>query len=615
MVRSMEFLFAVPSAPDQQVFIAVTSADTESNISAFVERIKHMTPMLKKISILPFPDDNGPHFPVHQLNSLFAQLYQHAVDIAYNIGHQPVILDQKLCGLRSLVYSSSNLQDRGKQIMELARRNVSTLQLLDINVDAIINITDLIQNADGSYAQYPCLQSFKLRGPQDIDVPQQPVFPGAVPFPRLRCLDIGMVNPFGDDTPFRGNVATLESLSLSPSPGTTRVLREYRIFTPVSHPRLQYVHVGVDLYYEPRIFTSYVDYVRFVLNIGANASVRVLFGFLEGSTLHSVLPALGEYTCIQVLKLGPFHVNLWDAIALVKALPLLSDLYAPSPVLGPLPDGIAKNELPAYVTANYLPRGKWFRCWVFTIPPRDIENAVRCVLLLALVCANFDYAAVSKVKRELFMAHMREMISTDGFRPQAPRLRRLLFGGWKNEIRSVNTVFAESGLAQFELARRWLAEHGHTSFATVTCLAVAVLAQTNPMPASDTTTSPAPKVADTPVVNVATGQMPQIPQVTQMPSSLTAISGSPGLSGDVWYLPVCTVDSITAAGASATPPAPESCQYGIQLAPVPQNAMRMMLRVMRTMFRAINAAAMEPTRFWFGRSSTSMTFMPEMPEQ
>ncbi|KAJ1925379.1 hypothetical protein GGI09_003948 [Coemansia sp. S100] len=229
-----------------------------------------------------------------------------------------------------------------------------------------------------------------------------------------------------------------------------------------------------------------------------------------------------------------------------------------------------------------------------------------------------------------------------------------------------------------------------TSFATISCLAVAVLAQTNPMPASDTT-SPAPKVADTPVANVATGQMPQMPQVAQMPSSLTQsllsrlisyfdmsrvssvdtttpvmitqvfdptmnkfthLSMNVVQSGDVWYLPVCTVDSITGvgtsvagtsdagtaaagvpeagaavtgasaavppAGASAAPSLPMSCQYGIQLTPVPQNAMRMMLRVMRTKFRAINAAAMEPTRFWFGRPSTGMTMLHdtlETPEE
>ncbi|KAJ1915915.1 hypothetical protein GGI09_001499 [Coemansia sp. S100] len=236
------------------------------------------------------------------------------------------------------------------------------------------------------------------------------------------------------------------------------------------------------------------------------------------------------------------------------------------------------------------------------------------------------------------------------------------------------------------------------SFAAISCLAAAVLAQTNPMPAGDTT-SPAPKVADTPVANVVTGQLPQMPQVTQMPSSLTQsllsrlityfdmsrvssvdtttpvmitevfdptmnkfthLSMNVVQSGDVWYLPVCAIDSIIGAGtsvagtsdagtsaagapeastaaagasaavppagasvappagASAAPSAPMSCQYGIQLTPMPQNAMRMMLRVMRTMFRAINAAAMEPTRFWFGRPSTGMTMLHdtlETPEE
>ncbi|KAJ2022331.1 hypothetical protein GGI06_001862 [Coemansia sp. S85] len=78
-------------------------------------------------------------------------------------------------------------------------------------------------------------------------------------------------------------------------------------------------------------------------------------------------------------------------------------------------------------------------------------------------------------------------------------------------------------------------------------------------------------------------------------------------SGDVWYLPVCTVDSITDTGSAvASLPSTESYQHGIQLTPVPQNAMRMAMRVWRTMFRAIEAAAREPTRFWSGRSPTGL---------
>ncbi|KAJ2813995.1 hypothetical protein H4S07_000238 [Coemansia furcata] len=184
-----------------------------------------------------------------------------------------------------------------------------------------------------------------------------------------------------------------------------------------------------------------------------------------------------------------------------------------------------------------------------------------------------------------------------------------------------------------------------TSFAAISCLVVAVLAQTNTVPASDAT-SPAPEVANTPIPNVVIGQTPQ---VAQMPHSMTQsllarlssyfdmshlssvdtatpvmtvkvfdptmnkytlLSMNVVQSGDVWYLPVCTINSITTAGSSAAPPLPESCQFAIQLTPVPQNAMRMMMRVMRTMVRSIEAAAIEPTRYMFGRASTGMTYMP-----
>ncbi|KAJ2252994.1 hypothetical protein GGI13_002956 [Coemansia sp. RSA 455] len=165
-----------------------------------------------------------------------------------------------------------------------------------------------------------------------------------------------------------------------------------------------------------------------------------------------------------------------------------------------------------------------------------------------------------------------------------------------------------------------------TSFAAITFLFLAVQAQNNPMPASDTA-SPA-RQAPVYSSNVVAGQMPQMPSsLTQLlldrlasyfdMSHLSSIGTTTPLmvtqvfdptinkfthlsmnvvqSGDVWYLPVCTINSITAAGASAAPSAPESCQYGIQLIPVPRDAGRMMLRVMRTMFRAIIAAAREPT--------------------
>ncbi|KAJ1941052.1 hypothetical protein FBU59_003618 [Linderina macrospora] len=55
-------------------------------------------------------------------------------------------------------------------------------------------------------------------------------------------------------------------------------------------------------------------------------------------------------------------------------------------------------------------------------------------------------------------------------------------------------------------------------------------------------------------------------------------------NGDAYYVPVCSVDSIVQAGLSVIP-ASASCQYGIQLTPVPRNAARLMFRVMHAVFR------------------------------
>ncbi|KAJ2819230.1 hypothetical protein FBU31_005607 [Coemansia sp. 'formosensis'] len=302
-------------------------------------------------------------------------------------------------------------------------------------------ITRLIRNTDGSYVQYPCLRALKLGGSRRLDVPRLPVFPGAVPFPNLQHLDMRSVYPFGDDTAFRGNAATLESLALISSPDSVRVLQQYRVFTPASHPKLQHVRLGVDFSSEPELFETDIDYMRFLLSIGPNAPVRTVLYSYTDLAFQSVIPVFGEYACIQILTLESVHMSLWDAFAMIKALPLLSDMYAPFPVLGPRPDGVPNHKLPAYVLANFSPIGERFRCWnSMSYISGSVKSAVRCALLLALVCPNFDYVATHLVSRYLFMAHMKKMITTDGFRPHASRLRRLLFGGSTDEIPNVKMI-------------------------------------------------------------------------------------------------------------------------------------------------------------------------------
>ncbi|KAJ2264048.1 hypothetical protein GGI01_000177 [Coemansia sp. RSA 376] len=119
----------------------------------------------------------------------------------------------------------------------------------------------------------------------------------------------------------------------------------------------------------------------------------------------------------------------------MQSLPLLSDLHTSMPSLGPIPDGVTLDMLSEHVISNYAPMGKRFRCWHLEESSfSNFKDAKVCVflLLLALACPNFDYSGPHSVYRELFMSQMEMNISSDPFKPYAPRLHRLLFTEWQN---------------------------------------------------------------------------------------------------------------------------------------------------------------------------------------
>ncbi|KAJ2891804.1 hypothetical protein GGI21_005763 [Coemansia aciculifera] len=77
---------------------------------------------------------------------------------------------------------------------------------------------------------------------------------------------------------------------------------------------------------------------------------------------------------------------------------------------------------------TYASVGKWFRCWQFgLIKERELFNLPTCMLFLALVCPNFDYAAVDGRYRKQFMEALKAEIDEPEFSPDALRLQRLLF--------------------------------------------------------------------------------------------------------------------------------------------------------------------------------------------
>ncbi|KAJ2032098.1 hypothetical protein IWW57_000385, partial [Coemansia sp. S610] len=162
------------------------------------------------------------------------------------------------------------------------------------------------------------------------------------------------------------------------------------------------------------------EQIQFVLSIAPCATVRRV----DGQILARLLPLFANITSIRVLSLPEMVVNFWDMIALIKSLPLLSDLRTSFPVLGPEHRDIKPNELPSYVAKTFGPISWWFCRWYFC----DLDNSMavaKCVLLLALICPNFEHINPEHYDDDDFVSAMRELCCTPGFKPFAARLRSL----------------------------------------------------------------------------------------------------------------------------------------------------------------------------------------------
>ncbi|KAJ2096507.1 hypothetical protein GGI13_000954 [Coemansia sp. RSA 455] len=410
--------------------------NTTHNIGEFVRQVKQMAPAIGQVVIntsgKPTDSDGDEERYFKDLVSRLFEIGETTVlkDPSGHIG--PFVDMDRICDLVHLTFPANS---QTSLVLSLARRNAQTLQYLDLSSLHGVVLTGLIQDPDsGNCVEYPRLCALKLQFKSVCRSPCSSTLSGAAPFPCLLRLYLGLCYFFDDDVLFRGNAATLEYLKLLPCRQTVSLLNKYQVFTPSSHPQLQHVAIC-----PPPLDTSYsfdmpVAYLEFVMSIAPRASVRQIpnmDSYDEDFT--SALSILGDYPCIQVLTLGYADLSLWQAIILVKSLPLLSDMKIGAPTLGELPPGVAMSGLPEYVRSNHAPIGKRFRCWHITYNPEcNVAEMAMATLLLALACPNFSYAAVDGDFSQRFMKAMRKKIFRPEFRKDMPRLKRLLFNGGKD---------------------------------------------------------------------------------------------------------------------------------------------------------------------------------------
>ncbi|KAJ2102024.1 hypothetical protein GGI09_001438 [Coemansia sp. S100] len=420
LVRSLTFTF-IPPPWRRRNYIVASRLRTNTNISALVQRIKVMAPRLDKVNVAvheysPYRSQST----IQDFSSLVSQLFQLASRIEYNTHIETTPMELQLNNIRNLVHINCTCFNSSDEAVQLARQSASTLQVLIIKMHQATGISGLVQDSDGKYAEYPCLHTLKLEYHRELRLSQRPVFGGR--------LVIKADYPFGDDTLFRGNAATLEYLSMMLDPEMVAMFKEYDVFSPSRHLKLQSVEVGEMRDLIPTPFATSVEYTQFVLDMAPELSELIIYGVPANLTFQPVLSLLGEHTSIRVLRLPLTSMCLWDALVLIKSLPLLTHLHTMSISLGAIPAGVNLDMLPMYLCSTYTSTYKRFRRWSVEYSEKDpSKDAITCVLLLALVCPNFDHSALEYRLHGSFMAQMKMALALRGYEHYSSRLHRSLY--------------------------------------------------------------------------------------------------------------------------------------------------------------------------------------------
>ncbi|KAJ2635035.1 hypothetical protein GGF44_003409 [Coemansia sp. RSA 1694] len=410
--------------------------DTTANIAAFVQRVKQVAPDIRKVEVWSLSDTEElvKQHDIHAVD-LIQQLYGIVETRTAITGNCLLLVEYlDLEPIRNLVHVDYRIEATSSRIMPLIRRSAQTLQSLELFGIAHVDYTELIRDPDsgGRWMEYPCLHTLGLYPEYETALSRNSISNGAVPFPKLKRVEMRWAYPFGDDVLFRGNAATLECLDIVLNSEMVAMLRQRNVFTPTSHPKLKCVNINSRFSDAPSAFAAASEYLQFVLNIAPRTSVLTvpcLSSF--GGTLTTELEVLGNHDSLQVLSLYSATLSFWDIVNLIKTLPLLLDLETGDPTMDMLPQDVTLARLPEYMRSTYSTMGKRFRCWHICYPSLGgLSELATCVLLLALVCPSFDYVALSKDHREPFMEVMKKQIAEPGFIQHAPRLHRLLFDGW-----------------------------------------------------------------------------------------------------------------------------------------------------------------------------------------
>ncbi|KAJ2337345.1 hypothetical protein GGI00_000303 [Coemansia sp. RSA 2681] len=427
-VRTVEFTFSInPDDTGNDVDVLVVQANT----TAFVQRLLQLAPRFRECHLDDhFDYEDFSMVDLGQFSSLARQILVNVDRLKFALRDEYVGMDLDYEGICNLVHIDYASDVDDWPCFQLVRQCAPMLQSLKLGshphtMGSGLDPSKLIWDTNGSCIAYSCLQSLYLDIWNKSATSERPSFGTFVAFPVLRHVDIRSQYPFSDDTLFRGNAATLESLQMLMEADTVMMLRERRVFTHASHPRLRSVVIDLPDGFITEEYATYTDFIQFVLSIRPGAVVRVLPPIVFGQDIPRTLQLLGEHTSIQVLSMERAVFTVLDVVALIKSLPLLSDLLMDVPKLDLHLADIPKPQLFETLTESHVPIGRQLRRLIIQSPHAPLENLTMFTVLLVSLCPNLDFMDVWHNLITHFGRHMKSCTASDPFQKYEQLLQSL----------------------------------------------------------------------------------------------------------------------------------------------------------------------------------------------
>ncbi|KAJ2023108.1 hypothetical protein IWW57_004255, partial [Coemansia sp. S610] len=205
----------------------------------------------------------------------------------------------------------------------------------------------LFYGVDGNTVVYPNVQDLTVIA----YVPDSPngrlLVPDAVPFPKLKTLEVFLEYPYGDDVLFRGNSGTLESLTIWADKETVEMLNSSPAFgNKFTSLRKLAIANKDDFGYDTLVPKEAM--ARFLGTlVGSVRSLDLASPISVGGLISAVRP---RRSCdnIQVLKIGQVNLTAVSILGLLQELPALAKLTCAIYDLGSELEHVATEEQPDY---------------------------------------------------------------------------------------------------------------------------------------------------------------------------------------------------------------------------------------------------------------------------